>query len=376
MPPNNHLYFGICMTTPDTRVYPTATNAATDARKLALTHWVTRNTPTELHPIELQSLGGDAGFRRYFRFLTPSQWLAVDAPPTSEDTAQFLAIARLIEQQGVRSPRIAAADAEQGFLLVEDMGDRLFFREVDTSNADNLYHQAITTLLQLQRSQDDAALIPRYERALLRRELEIFSEWFVGKLLGHSLTATEQRLLDELFIQLEDSALAQPQTFVHRDYHSRNLLLLDDNTLGVIDFQGALWGGVTYDLVSLLRDCYLRWPAEKVTHWALDYRARAIAANIIPNISEAEFLRWFDWLGLQRHIKVLGIFARLHLRDGKAGYLNDLPLVIRYTLEVAEQYPQLQAFADWFKQTLLPLAQQQSWYQNYQVAGNQTAGKQ
>ncbi|WP_062061176.1 aminoglycoside phosphotransferase family protein [Cellvibrio sp. OA-2007] len=362
------------MTTPHTKVDPIATNAstaaATDGRKLALTHWVSQNTSAELHPIELHSLGGDAGFRRYFRFQTPSQWLAVDAPPASEDTAQFLAIARLIEQQGVRSPRIAAADAEQGFLLVEDMGDRLFFREVDSSNADSLYQQAISTLLQLQHSQDDIALIPRYDRALLRRELEIFSEWFAGKLLGHSLTVTEQQLLNDVFIQLEDIALAQPQTFVHRDYHSRNLLLLDDNSLGVIDFQGALWGGATYDLVSLLRDCYLRWPAEKVTHWALDYRQRAIAAGIIPNISETEFLRWFDWLGLQRHIKVLGIFARLYLRDGKAGYLNDLPLVIRYTLEIAEHYPQLQAFAAWFKHTLLPLAQQQSWYQDYRTAGN------
>lgn len=343
----------------------------TDIRKLALTNWVTQQTPVAEHPIELTSLGSDAGFRRYFRYQTPSQWLAVDAPPSSEDTHQFLAIARLIEQQGVRSPRIAAADASQGFLLVEDMGDRLFFREADASNADSLYQLAITTLLQLQHSQDDAVLIPRYDRALLRRELEIFSEWFADKLLGHPLNTAEKKLLDELFVQLEDNALAQPQTVVHRDYHSRNLLLLGDGSLGVIDFQGALWGGVTYDLVSLLRDCYLRWPAHKVKSWALDYRQQAINAHIIPDISETEFLRWFDWLGLQRHIKVLGIFARLNLRDGKTGYLNDLPLVIRYTLEVAGQYPELQAFAAWFTQTLLPLAQEQAWYQDYHTADDQ-----
>jgi aminoglycoside/choline kinase family phosphotransferase len=363
------------MTTPHTMASPAATPAqisvAANARKLALTNWVSQQIPVEQHPIELFSLGSDAGFRRYFRYQTPSQWLAVDAPPTTEDTNQFLAIARLIEQQGIRSPRIAAADASQGFLLVEDMGDRLFFHEAGAENADALYQQAISTLLQLQRSEDDTALIPRYDRALLRRELEIFSEWFAGKLLGHSLDSAEQNLLDDLFIQLEDNALVQPQTFVHRDYHSRNLLLLNDGSLGVIDFQGALWGGATYDLVSLLRDCYLRWPAEKVRSWALDYRQQAINVSIIPAISEAEFLRWFDWLGLQRHIKVLGIFARLNLRDGKAGYLNDLPLVIRYTLEVAEQYPELRAFADWFKQTLLPLAQQQTWYQDYQTAGDQ-----
>ncbi|MDR7088029.1 aminoglycoside phosphotransferase family protein [Cellvibrio fibrivorans] len=356
------------MTTNHTRDSP---SAPIDTRKLALTNWVTQQTSFAEHPIELFSLGSDAGFRRYFRYQTPSQWLAVDAPPASEDTHQFLAIARLIEQQGVRSPRIATADANQGFLLVEDMGDRLFFRAVNTGNVDDLYQMALSTLLQLQHIQDDAALIPRYDRALLRRELEIFSEWFAGKLLGHPLATAEKKLLDELFIRMEDNALAQPQTFVHRDYHSRNLLLLDDNALGVIDFQGALWGGVTYDLVSLLRDCYLHWPAEKVTGWALDYRQQAISANIIPDVSETEFLRWFDWLGLQRHIKVLGIFARLNLRDGKTGYLNDLPLVIRYTLEVAEQYPELKAFVTWFKQTLLPLAQQQSWYRDYQSAGDQ-----
>lgn len=369
------------MTTHHTTAIHATTKLAPDARKLALTNWITQQTPAEQHPIELISLGSDAGFRRYFRYQTPSRWLAVDAPPITEDTHQFLAIARLIEQQGVRTPHIAAADADQGFLLVEDMGDKLFFREADAHNAGSLYEQAITSLLQIQRVQDDVALVPRYDRPLLRRELEIFSEWFVGKLLGHSLNAAEQLLLDDVFMQLEDNALAQPQTFVHRDYHSRNLLLLDDGSLGVIDFQGALWGGVTYDLVSLLRDCYLRWPAEKVEAWALDYRQQAVGAGIIPAVSDTEFLCWFDWLGLQRHIKVLGIFARLNLRDGKAGYLNDLPLVIRYTLEVAERYPETQAFADWFKYTLLPLAQQQSWYRDYktagdQAAGNQTAGKQ
>lgn len=359
------------MTTHPTSAAPTATLAVTDTRKRLLTNWVAQQTPTEQHPIELISLGGDAGFRRYFRFQTPSRWLAVDAPPATEDTTQFIAIAHLIEQQGVRSPRIAAADVNQGFLLVEDMGDQLFFCQVDVDNADNLYQRAISILLQLQCIQDDAAIIPRYDRALLRRELDIFSEWFASKLLGHSLSTAEQRLLNDVFIQLENNALTQPQTFVHRDYHSRNLLLLDNNSLGVIDFQGALWGGVTYDLVSLLRDCYLRWPAERIKEWALNYHQQAFNAGVIPAVSEPEFLRWFDWLGLQRHIKVLGIFARLNLRDGKTGYLNDLPLVIRYILEVAERYPELQAFANWFQQILLPLAQQQSWYQDYQTAGNQ-----
>ncbi len=341
-----------------------------DSRKSALANWVTLNTPDSWHPIELQSLGSDAGFRRYFRFQQPSQWLAVDAPPATEDSHQFVAIARILRNQNVHSPEILVADPELGFLLVEDMGDTLFFRAVDNANADQLYTLAIDTLLQLHQCDDHPELIPRYDRVLLRRELEIFTEWFARKLLGYSLNDTEQQLLDQLFINLEDNSLTQPQGFVHRDYHSRNLLVRDDGALGVIDFQGALWGGVTYDLVSLLRDCYLRWPADKVTQWALYYRQRAIDLQQIPIVTEQEFLRWFDWLGLQRHIKVLGIFARLQLRDNKSGYLQDLPLVIRYTLEVANQYPELQEFAAWFTRTLLPIAQQQHWYSNYHTAGD------
>ncbi|WP_049632014.1 aminoglycoside phosphotransferase family protein [Cellvibrio sp. pealriver] len=360
------------MTNPTTPETASDNRPITDLRKLALTNWVTQHTPKEQHPIVLHSLGSDAGFRRYFRFQQPSQWLAVDAPPATEDSAQFLAIAELIARQDVRSPQIAAADITQGFLLVEDFGDRLFLRELTPDNADTLYRQAMDTLLQLHRTADNHSLIPRYDRELLRRELGIFSEWFVQHLLGYSLNQSERERLDALFVQLEDNALNQPQGFVHRDYHSRNLLLLDDGTLGVIDFQGALWGGITYDLVSLLRDCYRRWPAEQVKRWALDYRQQAISKGIIPAVSEQEFLRWFDWLGLQRHIKVLGIFARLSLRDNKQGYLQDLPLVIRYTLEVAEQYPELQPFSDWFKQTLLPRAQQQAWYSDYRSAGNAT----
>lgn len=348
----------------------TVTQPSSDPRKSALANWVTLNTPDNWHPIELQSLGSDAGFRRYFRFRQPSQWLAVDAPPATEDSHQFLAIAQLLRACDVHSPEILAADPQQGFLLVEDMGDELLFRNANATNADQLYQLAIDTLLRLHRCADNPVLIPRYDRALLRRELEIFSEWFVNKLLGYSLDETEQQRLDQLFTRLENNSLDQPQGFVHRDYHSRNLLVRADHQLGVIDFQGALWGGVTYDLASLLRDCYLRWPTDKVNQWALYYRQRAIALQQLPVVSEAEFLRWFDWLGLQRHIKVLGIFARLHLRDNKPGYLQDLPLVIRYTLEVANQYSELQEFAGWFAQKLLPIAQQQRWYSDYRTAGD------
>lgn len=341
-----------------------------DARKLALANWIPlvlkdHSTAPELYPIS-----NDAGFRRYFRFQSATPLLAVDAPPATEDTHQFLALAKYLRDHGINTPGIIAADEAQGFLLVEDFGDQLLYNTLTQENADRLYGLALSCIEKLHRCPDQPHLVPRYDGELLRRELTIFSDWFVQSLLGHQLNPNETQLLDKTFMSLEHNALNQPQALVHRDYHSRNLLLRPDGTLGVIDFQGALWGGFTYDLVSLLRDCYLRWPADQVKKWALAYRTQAIDNHLIPSVPEDVFLRWFDWMGLQRHIKVLGIFARLFLRDGKAGYLKDLPLVIRYTLEVAESYPELIPFADWFKQTLLPVIKTQSWYRDYQTAGD------
>lgn len=331
-------------------------------------------TPETPNSVQLNAIASDGSFRRYFRFAEPSHWLAVDAPPQTEDSRQFVALARYLSQHGVGTPRILAADETQGFLLVEDFGDELFNRQLTDASAPALYSEAMATLLQLQQCPDEPRLIPRYDQALLHRELLIFSEWFVSALLGYSLASSEQALLDTVFQTLEEAALAQPQTLVHRDYHSFNLLLIPQRIgakgLGVIDFQGALWGACTYDLVSLLRDCYARWPTEQVRQWALDYRQQALAANLLKPVSETEFLRWFDWIGLQRHIKVLGVFARMSLRDQKNHHLSDLPLTIRYTLEVAETYPEFQAFAQWFKTQLLPLAEQQAWYSDYRRAGD------
>ena len=337
-----------------------------DERKLQLNRWVAHELQCEQESIQLESIASDAGFRRYFRFQNPSQWLAVDAPPQTEDSRQFVALARYLAEHNVHTPSIRAADEHEGFLLVEDFGDELLHRQLKMGNATQLYRQAFKSLLNLQSCPDNPALIPRYDRALLRRELEIFSEWFVEKLLAYQLDPAEHELLDQLFSKLENSALEQPQTLVHRDFHSRNLIVRHDHSLGVIDFQGALWGGCTYDVVSLLRDCYISWPRELVTGLALEYREAAVNANLLDDaIEEALYLRWFDWLGLQRHIKVLGIFARLNLRDNKSNYLKDLPLVIHYTLDVAQTYPELEAFAEWFSARLLPLAKQQAWYSGY-----------
>ena len=348
---------------------PSVATTATDTRKLALAYWITQVQAGHNQPPLLTPLGGDAGFRRYFRYPGGERLLAVDAPPSSEDTRQFVALAEHLRASGLASPRIIAADAEQGFLLVEDFGDQLLYSALTPANADALYGQAMAELRRLQTCPDQPGLVPRYDRALLRRELELFGDWFVQQLLGYSLSSGEQQMLDQLFTLLEDSALAQPQVLVHRDYHSRNLILCNDGHLGIIDFQGALWGAITYDLVSLLKDCYKRWPAPQVNHWAQAYLHSLQAKGQLAGISHRQFMQWFDWMGLQRHIKVLGIFARLHLRDGKPGYLQDLPLVLRYTLETAGQYPQLASFCGWLQQRLLPLAEQQPWYSDYRCAG-------
>jgi N-acetylmuramate 1-kinase len=344
-------------------------------RTKQLARWVAAQVSLNETSASLVPIANDAGFRRYFRFATPSTWLAVDAPPATEDSDQFIALANYLSAKGVATPSIYSADTTQGFLLVEDFGDELLHTKLTGSTANYLYAKAMTTLKTLQQCPDNKKLIPRYDQALLRRELLLFGEWFVSHLLGHVVTSTENAILTQLFEQLEASALLQPQTLVHRDFHSRNLLLRPNAELGVIDFQGALWGACTYDVVSLLRDCYVRWPAAQVKTWALNYREQAITAGIFSAVSEAEFLGWFDLMGLQRHIKVLGIFARLYLRDGKKNYLQDLPLVIRYTLEVAEQYPTLSAFSDWFKATLLPLIQEQPWYSDYRTAGEKRVGE-
>lgn len=340
-------------------------------RDQLLSRWVADQLGCTPESVKLKPIASDAGFRRYFRFATPSQWLAVDAPPQTEDTRQFVALARYLSEYEVNTPKILAVDETKGFLLVEDFGDELLHRLLTPSTADALYREAFTSLVSLATCPDQPALIPRYDLELLRRELNIFSEWFIAALLEYQLSAPEEAMLDKLFSALEQSALQQPQCLVHRDFHSRNLLIRRDNNLGVIDFQGALWGGCTYDLVSLLRDCYIRWPADQVSAWALNYRQTVINAGLLDASVDAKtYLRWFDWMGLQRHIKVLGIFARLSLRDGKPHYLKDLPLVIRYTIEVAQRYAELKPFADWFCDKLLPLAEQQAWYCDYRQAGD------
>jgi len=317
---------------------------------------------------------GDAGFRAYFRSNTQPPFIAALAPPEHEDNQAFVNIAIAMAGGGVHVPKIYAVDYEHGFLLQEDLGETLYLDVLNGDTQSQLYDRAEATLLQIQKLPVDSALFPAYDAALLRRELALFPEWFVGGLLGIKLDAQARSLLNNLFAVLLDSAAEQPQVVVHRDFHSRNLLVLDDGGVGVIDFQDAVFGPLSYDLASLLRDCYIRWPQALVEQRVEGFRRKlltqAVGGEQAVTVPDSEtFLRWFDLMGLQRHLKVLGIFARLSLRDGKARYLDDLPLVMRYVLEVAQKYPQTQGFYHWFIENLEPQILEQAWYQPWQTAG-------
>tara|TARA_B100000446_G_scaffold39947_3_gene35528 strand:- start:31735 stop:32865 length:1131 start_codon:yes stop_codon:yes gene_type:complete len=336
-------------------------------------------------PLKLHSLNGDAGFRHYYRVDSEPQLLAVYAPVAEEDSHAFVAIARYLRDQGVHTPDVIAVDFERGFLLVEDFGDTLYSQalEAERDSATQLYGEAMMTLLRLQQCPettipaadgDTLHTLPNYDQSRLRDEMALLHQWFIPQLLGYNLSDDEQAILDNVYAQLEGAALQQPQVWVHRDYHSRNLIYRDGQSPGVIDFQDAVRGPLTYDLVSLLRDCYIRWPSEQVQQWALAYGDMAVEIGLMAPVTQAGFMRWFDWMGLQRHLKVLGVFARLCIRDGKSAYLKDLPLVLRYTLEVADQYPEFSDFTYWFREKLLPLCERQPWYSDYQRAGDIAKG--
>ncbi|WP_345551739.1 aminoglycoside phosphotransferase family protein [Microbulbifer aestuariivivens] len=346
-----------------------------DQRREALCGWAGRALEAG-DSLALQPLAGDAGFRRYFRTLTVPSLIAVDSPPERTNPARFVALADYLRRHGIHTPMVSQADVEHGFMLLEDLGDCQLLSILNDDSVEGLYGEVLSELLCLQQIPPSGDLFPPYSRELLLTEMRILPEWLAGQMLGYTLSASENALLERTFSLLLDSAAEQPQVLVHRDYHSRNLMIRDGERPGVVDFQDAVWGPVTYDLVSLLRDCYIRWPREKVERWALCYAATAESAGIITAPDPQTFLRWFDWMGLQRHIKVLGLFPRLWLRDRKPGYLPDLPLVIRYTLEVAARYPDLAPFADWFRESLLPLIEQQSWYRDYRTAGEPGAALQ
>ena len=293
----------------------------------------------------LRRASNDASFRSYWRTQSADRsWIVMDAPPDREDIGPWLDVAGRLARAGLHVPEIQAADAARGFVLMEDLGDRTLLPELNLSNVDGHYGEAMEALVAMQLRADTAGL-PAYDEPRLVAEMELMPEWLLQRHLGMTIECEEWDVVESAFRVLVDSALAQPQAFVHRDFHSRNLLLTDRDNPGIVDFQDAVRGPVTYDLVSLLRDCYIAWPTEKVDAWAEDFRLRLQQAGVHVPSSEA-FLRAFDLMGLQRHIKVLGIFCRLWYRDGKAGYLQDLPLVWRYTRDVGRRYPEIAPLVD------------------------------
>jgi len=319
--------------------------------------------------LQLDALAGDAGFRRYYRSNTVPSFIAVDSPPDKEKNPAYVNIAMALQSQGIRTPVIYGVDFARGFFLLEDFGSQVLQPLLNEETMGDYYQQAEASIVEIQQTQPQA-IFADYDAELLNAEMGLFSQWFMGELLGQSLTQDEMAMLDNLYGLLVSSALEQPQVLVHRDYHSRNLMLLADNQLGIIDFQDAVWGPVTYDLVSLLKDCYIRWPAEQMRQRALNFKGQLQRAGRLLTVEDQQFLSWFELMGLQRHIKVMGIFARLALRDGKAAYLDDLPLVIRYSLEAARAHPNTQAFADWFERHVEPQLVGQSWYRDWRTAGD------
>ncbi|WP_460034744.1 aminoglycoside phosphotransferase family protein [Methylothermus subterraneus] len=296
-----------------------------------------------------QNLAGDASGRRYFRLWTQDRsWIAMLAPPP-ENPKAFVAVAELLRGAGVRVPAVYARNLERGWLLLEDFGDLTCFQALRAGWREELYRAALAQLTRLQSLDPQTVELPRYDEGLLRRELEIFRTWLAEAWLE---LAVPEAVWGEAVEVLVDSALAQPVVAVHRDFHSRNLMVLAEGGVGVLDFQDAVVGPATYDLVSLLRDCYLAWPKETVSRWCEGYRLQLAKQGI--DVSPQTWRKWFDRMGAQRHLKAAGIFARLWLRDGKGGYLKDIPRTLGYVVEVAGQDAELKALGEFLADRVLP----------------------
>jgi len=321
----------------------------------ALKYWL--ETELSFREYTITPASGDASFRRYFRVTHEgASFIVMDAPPDREDTRPFITVSKLFADAGLNVPEVIDADPGQGYLLLTDLGSRPYLEALDETSVERLYGDALGALAGIQTCRPAAGLLPDYDRELLLREMELFREWLLGTHLGLSLDAAQSALLDAAFAGLADSALAQPRVCVHRDYHSRNLMVTQRNNPGILDFQDAVMGPVTYDLVSLLRDCYIQWPRARVEDWALGYHELALQCGILhaEHESPEQFLRWFDLMGVQRHLKAAGIFARLNHRDGKPGYLLDIPRTLGYVTEVASGYPELAGFGSFVEQQVLP----------------------
>ena len=289
----------------------------------------------------LAPASADASFRRYFRATLADgrTYVVMDAPPAQEDCRPFVHVARMLAAAGVHAPQVLAQDLDQGFLLLTDLGTRTYLEELTEKNAAALFADAVDALLRWQLA-TRAGELPPYDEALLRRELNLFPEWYVGRHLKKTLFDDQKQVLESIFALLVQSALAQPAVYVHRDYMPRNLMVCEPNP-GVLDFQDAVLGPITYDMASLLRDAFVSWTEEQVLDWTVRYWEKAKRAGLPVSADFGEFWRAFEWMGLQRHLKVLGIFARINYRDAKPKYLADTPRFIAYASSVAKRYREL-----------------------------------
>jgi aminoglycoside/choline kinase family phosphotransferase len=312
-----------------------------DPRLQNLRLWLSTISAPATLASTLRPASSDASFRRYFRVdgVDGATYIVMDAPPPQEDVRPFIKIADLFGKTGVAVPAILAKDEEQGFLLLSDLGSTTYLSLLKPETASPLYLDAIDALIQLQ-SHSQPNVLPAYDRALLHRELMLFPDWYINKHLGVTLSEKQTADLNKVFEVLLANNLAQAPVYVHRDYHSRNLMVCTPLP-GVIDFQDAVYGPITYDLVSLLRDAYIQWPEARVLDWCIRFWEQARAAGLPVPTDFACFHQDFEWMGLQRHLKVLGIFARLAHRDGKTRYLDDIPMVLSYARTVAKRYRDL-----------------------------------
>jgi N-acetylmuramate 1-kinase len=307
-------------------------------RKQQLESWLQTNL-NEAFSLSIAS--ADASFRRYFRVhLNDKTLIAMDAPPPQEDCTPFVKVAKLMLDAGLNVPQVIAQDLQNGFLLLSDLGDDTYLSALNNETALKLYGDATNALIKMQLCSKPDQL-PPYDQALLTREMQLFPDWYIAKHLNFTQNAEQQGWLLQTFDALNKNILAQGQVNVHRDYHSRNLMITNENNPGILDFQDAVYGPITYDLVSLLKDAYIQWDEEKIIDLAVRYWEKARKAGLpVPN-DFSEFYRDFEWMGAQRHIKVLGIFARLSHRDGKHGYISYMPLVMHYLRKVCERYVEL-----------------------------------
>ncbi len=337
-----------------------------NTRKDSLKAWLQLQFSDCRQDIKLSLISGDASFRKYYRIeVAGTNYVAVDAPPSHEDSERFIGISQLYSEASIATPSVFFKDIENGFMLLEDFGDQTYFNKLNSlkeegnfGEINTLYESAIDTVIDIQAKVDGTSL-KFYESKLLYEEMELFTNWFCDLFLGLEVDERARKLISKTFAFLTEASVCQKQVPVHRDYHSRNLMVLKEPNYhphqkpGVIDFQDSLNGPYTYDLVSLLRDAYIRWDINYVSKWVNYYFEEAQQSALISKISRDQFIREFDLMGLQRQLKVMGIFARLSIRDNKAGYLADIPLVMDYFLEIGQKYQELEPFMLWFNDNVV-----------------------